>query len=234
MSYINYGDFGRKSEPIQGNVIEIQSAEHKQQIIEDAKLSGSLVCVDIWGAFCGPCKQARPAYEALSLKYPSVVFCAEDVQLEITPEATVVPWFQFFGQGYLLEDKKGADINGIERIILKYLQHQPEPQRSPPPQNPKFASGPPPGGYLPGGGYAQGGPSPLPQQQGYKTPGLYARGPPPVESYQNAPNMGSYPTQRPGGNPQINRNQPPAISYDMQRPTRTPHGIRPQPHKPMY
>ena len=231
MSYANYKNFGKKEEStVQGNVIEIESYDHKQSILQSASQNNQLVVVDIWGSFCGPCKTCKPAYDALSVKYPMVVFCAEDVQLEITPEATVVPWFQFFSQGYLLEDKKGADINGIEQIILKYLQGQPG-SRKEPSRNPKFTPGPPPGGYLPGGGYAQGGPAPLPQQQGYKMPGKYAPGPPP-SNYGGGPDMGSYPGQRPPL-PSGRKGLPPPISYDMQRPTRTPHGIRSQPHRPM-
>ena len=248
MSYKNYGDFGRKSEPIQGNVTEIQSEEHKQQLIEQARQTGSLLCVDIWGSFCGPCKQARPAYEALSLKYPSVLFCAEDVRLEITPEATVVPWFQFYGQGQLLEDKKGADMENIERIVLKYLQNPPQQGRTPqPPQGQMHPKGQmpqmpqmqgripqPPQGQMPPQRQMQGQMPGGYQPGGNQTGGQYARGPSLNEGYQDGPSMGSYPiTQRPGGNPNLNHNRPPPISYDMQRPdpNRIPHGVRPTSHR---
>ena len=40
----------------------------------------------------------------------------------MTPEATVVPWFQFFGKGYLIEDRKGANMKEIENVILRYIQ----------------------------------------------------------------------------------------------------------------
>jgi thiol-disulfide isomerase/thioredoxin len=129
--YAKYGKFGKKEASIKGNVLEIESSEHKESILEESKISGQLVVVDIWGSFCGPCKACRPAYEGLSLKYPSVVFCGEDVTLEITPEATVVPWFQFYGQGYLLENVKGADMGIIEKTILKYLQSKPENHQEP-------------------------------------------------------------------------------------------------------
>ncbi len=230
-NYMSYGSFGKKEEPIQGNVIEIESREHKDSLLRESGQTGRLMIVDIWGSFCGPCKESRPAYEALSLKYPSVLFCAEDVQLEITPEATVVPWFQFFGRGYFLEETRGADIAGIEETILKYLQNRPVAPPTGQKTNPQFTQGAPPKGNTRGPGTGprpQGGPAP----GQYSGQDQYSQGPPTGGGRgKGTPNMGRMDQnpldiRRAGGNPPINRNAPAPQNYDMQRPTRPPHGVR--------
>ncbi len=41
---------------------------------EEIVTKNSLVILDFWAAWCGPCKAFAPAFEAASEKYPDVVF----------------------------------------------------------------------------------------------------------------------------------------------------------------
>jgi thioredoxin 1 len=49
---------------------------------EETILNNDVVLVDFWADWCGPCKMFAPTYEAVSEKYPDVVFAKVDTEAE--------------------------------------------------------------------------------------------------------------------------------------------------------
>ena len=101
-------------------VHELNSKEEKYDIIN----SNNLVVVDIWGKFCGPCKQISPLYKNLCKKYnnpPNCLLVKEDCTLGISPDVKGVPTFEFYLKGKMVDKVIGADITTVENKINKYL-----------------------------------------------------------------------------------------------------------------
>ena len=48
--------------------------EITKENFEEIVTKNSMVILDFWAAWCGPCKAFAPAFEAASEKYPDVVF----------------------------------------------------------------------------------------------------------------------------------------------------------------
>merc|ERR1712243_180535 len=70
----------------------------------DAVINGNtLVCVDFWATWCGPCKMIAPKLEAMSEKYTEVVFakCDVDDNSETAEEVGIsaMPTFKFYKDG---------------------------------------------------------------------------------------------------------------------------------------
>jgi thioredoxin 1 len=49
---------------------------------EQTVLNNDIVIVDFWAPWCGPCKSFAPTYEAVSEKYPNVVFAKVNTEAE--------------------------------------------------------------------------------------------------------------------------------------------------------
>lgn len=62
------------AEPKLGEVLKIQSQFHLQKVIKEH----AGVVVDYWAAYCGPCMQFKPTFEAAakSNQNKNIVFCA--------------------------------------------------------------------------------------------------------------------------------------------------------------
>ena len=48
--------------------------EITKENFEDIVTKNSMVILDFWASWCGPCKAFGPTFEAVSEKYPDVVF----------------------------------------------------------------------------------------------------------------------------------------------------------------
>merc|ERR1712243_22919 len=87
---------------------------------------GTLVCVDFFATWCGPCKMIAPKLEAMSKEYEGkVTFLKVDVDeledLAAKQEVKAMPTFSFFKNGQKLESFAGANEARIRQTIEKHL-----------------------------------------------------------------------------------------------------------------
>lgn len=72
----------------------------------------SIVFVDFWAEWCGPCKMFGPVYEAASEKHPDIVFAKVDTEAEQSLAGaagiTSIPTLMAFREGVLLFREAGA------------------------------------------------------------------------------------------------------------------------------
>ncbi|UCE74957.1 MAG: thioredoxin [Methanomassiliicoccales archaeon] len=86
----------------------------------------SLVVVDCWAPWCGPCRMIAPVIDALSEEYQNVTFgkLNTDENLDISRKFQImaIPTLLFFKDGKLVERITGVVPKGhIENMVMKYL-----------------------------------------------------------------------------------------------------------------
>lgn len=88
-----------------------------------AKREGSLVIVDCYARWCGPCRRAAPVFAALSDSYVGVIFVkvdvdvAKDVACHLEIEA--LPTFLLIKDGKVYFKFKGFSEHALHDILLK-------------------------------------------------------------------------------------------------------------------
>ena len=94
----------------------------KSEEFEDLVTKNPIVFVDFWAAWCGPCRQFAPVYEAASEKHPDVIFAKVDTEAEQDISAaagiTSIPTLMAFREGILLFRQPGAlPASSFEELV---------------------------------------------------------------------------------------------------------------------
>jgi thioredoxin len=89
---------------------------------EETVLNNDLVLVDFWAPWCGPCQSFAPVYEAVSERYPDVVF--GKVNTEEEPEIAgyfqirSIPTLMVFRERIILFSQAGAlPAQALEQVV---------------------------------------------------------------------------------------------------------------------
>ena len=90
----------------------------------DKEINKNILTVAKFSAdWCGPCRQIAPFVENLSRKYPNVNFFQVDADKSPIATARAVsalPTFQFYINGRMIDEIKGANPGELENKVIKY------------------------------------------------------------------------------------------------------------------
>ena len=91
---------------------------------EDVIHKNPMIIIDFWAPWCGPCKNFGPVFEAISNKYPSIVFAKvnteEEQELGAMFQVRSIPTLMIFRDQIIIFAQPGAlPGNALEEIIDK-------------------------------------------------------------------------------------------------------------------
>ena len=91
---------------------------------EQTILNNTLVIIDFWAPWCGPCKGFAPVYEEISEKYPDVVFAKvnteEEQELGGYFQIRSIPTLMVFREKIIIFSQPGAVPGAaLEEILSK-------------------------------------------------------------------------------------------------------------------
>lgn len=97
--------------------IEI-TKDNLQQTIAD----NDIVLLDFWASWCGPCRHFGPIFEAVSEKYPGIVFGKVDTEAERELaagfEIMSIPTLMAFKDSVIVFSQAGAmPADGLEELV---------------------------------------------------------------------------------------------------------------------
>lgn len=104
----------------------VKTIEIKDSTFDDTLKNDSLVVVDCWAPWCGPCRMIGPVIDALSEQYENVTFgkLNTDDNFETSRKFQImaIPTLLFFKNGELVERVTGVvPKEHIEGLIKKHL-----------------------------------------------------------------------------------------------------------------
>jgi len=102
--------------------IHIKDANEFETKLTEA--GSSLVVVDFFAQWCGPCKVIAPKIEELAAEYPDVVFLKVDVDecedIASDYEITAMPTFVFIKYKQKIDAFSGANADKVKQHIIKH------------------------------------------------------------------------------------------------------------------
>ncbi|KAJ7244178.1 thioredoxin-like protein [Mycena haematopus] len=104
--------------------IEIQSVKQWNQNLRGATEAGMTVLVDFHAQWCQPCKVIAPRFNQLAMQNPHIRFLRVDVDAQQAIaqkyQVTAMPTFLAIKAGKCVDMIRGADPQGLARLVLQH------------------------------------------------------------------------------------------------------------------